>query len=470
MTRIAIVGGGISGLSAAYYLEKAKRSGAPVEYVLYESAARFGGVIQTAHINGCTIEAGPDSYLTTKPWARELADELGIGDQLIHSNDAQRKTYILNRGHLVVMPQGLQLMVPTEVWPVLTSPLFSLSTKIKMGLEYFTGPSTLPAEQDESVASFVRRHFGEETVDRLASPLLAGIYGGDAAGLSARAVIPAFLEMEARDGSLVKALLKSKAEHRATAQPLFTSFRDGMQQLVDAMVAHLPFASLKPKCAVTRLQQRGRTWIVTSANESVETFSHVILALPSFTAADLLNELSPSAAEELRAISYTSSVTVALEFSRAQVTASGADIPPGFGFLVPRPEGKRIIACTFVHNKFDHRVPPDKYLLRAFLTDSIELSDEELTTLVRKEFSVILGLRTEPLACHVNRCQHAMPQYQVGHLARVACITQLASQLPGSQLIGNAYRGIGIPDCVREGKLAAENIASCLSSSLMIDD
>src|SRR5271167_3201554 len=236
MKRIAIIGGGISGLSAAFALEEQRAQGASLEYVLFESSARLGGVLVTERVDGCLVEAGPDSFLTEKPWASDLCREVGLADQLIGSNDADRKTYILVKGRLVVIPDGLMFMVPTKITPTLLSPLFSVRTKMRMAAEWFHPPHK--ADGDESVATMVERHYGPEMVDRLADPLLSGVYGGEASQLSVRAVLPRFAEMEAKHGSLGRAMLAARKKMAAAAKgpsrPLFSSLKDGMQQMVDA--------------------------------------------------------------------------------------------------------------------------------------------------------------------------------------------------------------------------------------------
>ncbi|MGC2198058.1 MAG: protoporphyrinogen oxidase, partial [Terriglobales bacterium] len=256
MKRVAIIGGGISGLSAAYAFEEKRRAGVEVEYVLYEASARFGGVLVTERVDGCIVEAGPDSFLTEKPWATDLCGKLGLAGQLIGSNDAARKTYIVVRGKLIEMPDGLMFMVPTKLAPTLLSPLFSTQTKLRMAREWFHPPHK--ANGDETVAAFVERHYGSEMVDRLADPLLSGVYGGEATQLSVRAVLPRFAEMEAKHGSLSRAMLaaRKKMAHASKApdKPLFTSLKDGMQQLVDAIVARLSASALHGDSPVQSLQ------------------------------------------------------------------------------------------------------------------------------------------------------------------------------------------------------------------------
>src|SRR5712692_6494222 len=245
MKRIAIIGGGISGLSAAFAFEEQRCSGTQLEYVLFESTSRLGGVLVTERVDGCLVEAGPDSFLTEKPWAADLCRQVGLGDQLIGSNDAARKTYILVKGRLVAIPDGLMFMVPTKLLPTAFSPLFSLGTKLRMAREWFHPPRT--ADQDETVAALIERHYGAEMVDRLADPLLSGVYGGEASDLSVRAVLPRFAEMEAKYGSLGRGMLAArKMAPNGPSRPLFTSLKDGMQQLVDAILARLPESSLRP--------------------------------------------------------------------------------------------------------------------------------------------------------------------------------------------------------------------------------
>lgn len=441
--RVAIVGGGIAGLSAAYYLQKAG-----IGFELFEQRRRFGGVINTERTpEGFIIEGGPDSFLTAKPAAIELARELGLGDQLLGSNDAQRKTYILLHNRLVAIPDGMQLMIPTRSWPVIASPLFSVATKLRIVREMLFPPAPLADGTDESVASFVARHFGQEMVERLADPLLAGVYGGDSSRLSARAVLPMMVVSEAKHRSLVRGALRART-HAGSAQPLFTTFRGGMSQLVETLAAQLPQPALWPKMGVASLARTANGW-----DFATEQFSHLILALPAPAAAALLWPLDPVLSALLGKISYTSCITVALAYPQL-------DLPPGFGFLVPRSENRRMIACTFVHRKFDHRAPFGTALLRIFITSGLDDSDEAILGAVRAELREILGITAEPLLTRISRWRQAMPQYDVGHLDRVAQISQRVAQLSGLTLIGNAYGGVGVPDCVRSAKEAAATIAA----------
>jgi oxygen-dependent protoporphyrinogen oxidase len=464
MTRIAIIGGGISGLTAAFTLEQHRRAGA-VEYTLYESSPRLGGVLRTQHIHGCIVEAGPDSFITEKPWAADLCRTLGIGDQLIGSNDLDRKTYILVRGQLIPLPDGLTFMVPTKILPTALSPLFSWTTKLRIARELLHPPRT--AEPDESVASLVERHYGPEMVDRLADPLLSGVYGGEAASLSVRAVMSRFAEMERTHGSLGRAMLAARRKMpRRSNKPipaLFTSLKNGMQQLPETIVPKLNQDSLHTNTPVQSIQPRTGGWTVSAGTKS-NHFNAVILAVPALAASQLLSLCSPELSAELAAIGYSSSITVGLGYDR-DVRQS---LPPGFGFLVPRSEGKRLLAATFVHNKFPHRAPDDRALLRCFFAGSNaesiwQLSDDAIIAAVRNELQQILGLRAAPLFARVYKWKSAMAQYGVGHLERLDRIEHLTQQLPGLALAGNGYRGIGIPDCVRSGQEAAKQVLNLSS-------
>jgi protoporphyrinogen/coproporphyrinogen III oxidase len=466
MIRIAIIGGGISGLTAAFTLEGPRRAGA-VEYTLYESSSRLGGVLRTEQIQGCIIEAGPDSFLTEKLWATELCRTLGLGDQLIGSNDAARKAHILVHGQLVPIPDGLMFLVPTKILPAALSPLFSWTTKLRMAQELFHPPRA--AETDESVASLVDRHYGAEMVDRLADPLLSGIYGGEAANLSVRAVLPRFAEMERTHGSLGRALLAARKKlprsANKNAPPIFTSLKNGMQQLVDTLIPRLNPSSLLTKTPVQSIQLEPGGWTVGVYPEARQTglksdhFDAVILAVPTHAAAQLLAIASPELSTELAAINYSSSITVALAYDR-EVRHS---LPPGFGFLIPRSEGKRLLAATFVHNKFPHRAPEDRALLRCFFAGSSAeniwpLSDDAIIAVVRNELQQILGRRSAPLFARVYKWKSAMAQYGVAHLERLSRIDLLRRQLPKLALAGNGYRGIGVPDCIRSGQEAAKQL------------
>ncbi len=459
MKRIAIVGGGISGLTAAYVIEEKRQSGTPIGYVLFEASPRLGGVVVTNRVDGCVVEGGPDSFLTEKDWAAELCEKIGLGDQLIGSNDSARKTYIVTKSKLVEMPDGLMFMVPTKIMPTVRSPLFSLRTKIRMAAEWFRPPRQ--AAEDETVAELVKRHYGSEMVELLADPLLCGIYGGDASQLSVRAVLPRFADMESKHGSLGRGVIKARKKLEAAgggARPLFTSLKDGMQQMVDGLVATLDPKSLQKSAPVQSLIRQDNGWTV-CAGYKTDHFDAVIIATPAQAAAAVLQTTDEELSRELSEIQYSSSVTVALGYDE-KVRRS---LPEGFGFLVPRSEGKRVLAGTFVHNKFSHRVPENRALVRCFLggardEEILQSGEKDILRIVREELRQMIALDAEPLFARVYKWKSAMAQYSVGHLERLQRVAAHGERLTGLALAGNGYSGIGVPDCIRSGADAASKI------------
>ena len=464
--RIAIIGGGIAGLSAAYELELARRDSGAIEYELYEAGGRLGGVISSSIVDGTLIERGPDSFLTEKPAAATLCRELGLDGDLVPSNDAERKTFILVRNRLVALPDGLMFLVPTKLLPTLLTPLFSWWTKLRMGLEVTRAPlGPHPDDGDESVASMVRRHYGQQAVDRLADPLLSGIYGGEAEKLSARAVRPRLVEMEAKYGSLTRGMLagvkarkaaaEGNSEHGSAPKPLFTTLRFGLQQMVDGLTARLDPARLHLHAAVLGVERDEDCWLV-EVRGAVERFDAVIVATPAWAAAEFLRPVDAALSEELEQIPYSSSATINLVYDGADLDP----LPEGFGFLVPAIESRTILACTFLHRKFPGRTALGKSVLRAFVggahnSDLLAETDEVLVELVRRDLMEILQISAEPEVVEVQRWPRAMAQYSVGHHERLERIGARVAELPGMHLVGNAYDGIGISDCVRLGRGAA---------------
>lgn len=474
--RIAIIGGGIAGLAAAYELEKARAQGQAVRYTLFELQPRLGGTLASEIVGGAVLERGPDSFITEKPAAAELCRELGLGDALVPSNDAARKTWIVVNNRLVPLPDGLMFLVPTRLVPTAMTRLFSVSTKLRMGLELLHPPRA--AQEDESVASLVGRHFGAEAVDRLADPLLSGIYGGDAMQLSAQAVLPRLVEIERKYGSLTRGMLAAHRQMRARgtgsapnarsgdSRAIFTSLRGGMQQLVDALCARLDPACVRKGTPVSGVEKIRDGWRVAVGGEASEIYDGVIAATPAWAAGVLLRPVDPQLGEELSDIPYSSSITVNLLYDEARL----GPLPEGFGFLVPAREGRASLACTFVHRKFLGRTPPGKAVLRAFLGGMknealLAESDASLVATVRRELGEILGARVmrreaEPEHVQVSRWRRAMAQYAVGHKERMGRISAGVAALPGLRLAGNAYDGIGIPDCIRLGRQAARELAA----------
>ena len=469
--RIAIIGGGIAGLAAAYELQKAHAAGQPVAYTLYEARPRLGGSLSSEIVNGAVLEGGPDSFLTEKPAAAELCRELGLGGALLPSNDAARKTWIVVKNRLVALPDGLMFLIPTKLVPTALTSLFSLKTKIRMGLELLHPPRA--SEGDESVAALVERHYGAEVVDRLADPLLSGIYGGDATQLSARTVLARLVEMEKQYGSLTRGMLAAHKKMRAMAKSssktpraapsIFTALRGGMQQLVDALVATLDPGSVRTGTQVSKLERSAAGWRVTAGAAS-EDYDGIIMATSAWAAGGMLSGVDAQLSDELAGIPYSSSITLNLVYDETKI----GQLPEGFGFLVPASEGRAMLACTFVHRKFLGRTPPGKAVFRAFLGGMrgeamLAESDDALVATVRRELGEILGRKTfdpavEPEHVQVARWRRAMAQYAVGHQERMRRIKARVENLHGLRLAGNAYDGIGIPDCIRLGRQAAREL------------
>jgi len=416
-----IIGGGISGLSTAWYLAKAG-----LKATIIEQDQRLGGVIRTDRIEGMIAEAGPDSFITVKPAARELSVELGLGDELIGSNDYKRATWIWRGGRLVKMPDGMTMMVPGKFMPMVTTSLLSWPGKIRAGLDLLRRPTGV--ERDRSVAEFVRDHYGSEVLDYIAEPMLAGVYGGDPEEMSIGAVMPMFLKWEAKYGSLTKA---ARAEVKGGKAALFTTLKSGVQTLVDTLVE-----KLRPEVIYGKVEKVERGWRVRVNGDWLEADQLVVAC----RAQNVLPDLFP-------AIRYNSASVIAIGYRKSDI---GRDFE-GFGFLVPKIERKAVSAGTWVGNKFDHRVPDDKVLIRLFTTG--DKADW------RAEVAEKLGIRAEPLFVKESYWPDAMPQFNVGHDKIVATINAMLPDFPGLHLVGNAYTGIGIPDCIRMGKSVAERIA-----------
>jgi len=457
MPRVVIIGGGISGLSTAYYLAKGGCAA-----TILESRGRLGGVIQTERVEGCTIEAGPDSFLSAKPAAFELIREVGLADQVIGSNDQLRITYVRKGGRLVPLPDGLMMMVPTKIMPLLTTGLLSVGTKVRMGMELLRSPKMKAG--DESVAQFVEEHYGAEAVDYLAEPLLSGIYGGNPAELSVTSVLPRFVELAAKYGSLTRGVLAERAKARngasrgAAAVPLFRTLKGGLQQLVDALAAAI-HGKAEVRTGRAEAVERAGTGFRVKLSGDWLAADHLVVACEAHSASALLATVDARLAELLGTVDYSSSMTVALGFDAADL----AQLPQGFGFLVPKKERRRLVACTWIGTKFSNRVPEGKVVARCFLGgmgDAAVLgeSDEAIVAMVTAELQEIAGIAARPTFSRIFRWPRSMAQYTVGHPQRLAEMEARAAAVPGLHLAGNAYQGIGIPDCIRMGKAAAARV------------
>ncbi len=456
--RVVVIGGGISGLSAAYTLARARRDGAPVDVILVESSMRLGGVILSEQVKGCVVEGGPDSFLAEKPEAAALARELGLGHLLNGSNDRERRTYILHRGKLRPLPDGLMLLVPTRLWPMVATPLLPISSKLAMAREWFTPPRH-DGPEDESVADFVTRHFGRAMLENIADPLLAGVYGGDSGRLSMRSVLARFWKMERQHGSLTRATLQAMRQRKASSNPppLFMTLSGGLSQLSDRLASLLEPSHIVFGRRAQILERASGGYRVKLDDATTLDADAVILALPAHATAQILNSLNAKLAGLLAEIPYSSAMTVSLGFRVEQVAA----LPPGFGILVPVREQRRLLACTFVDRKFLGSAREGMALVRCFMGGSrdpevLGVDDAEALALVGRELSEILGLKAEPEFSRIHRWPNSMAQYTVGHEARVRAIESELATHPGIYVAGNAYSGIGISDCIRTGKAAAQ--------------
>ncbi len=463
--RVVVVGGGISGLAAAHRLMELNRDGSyDIRVTLLEANQRVGGTIGTEHVSGFLVESGPDSFIAEKPWGLQLCERLGIASNLISLGSTRRNIYVVHQGSLVPLPEGFILMAPTRLWPLIRTPLFSWAGKLRMALELFLPRGGKGG--DESLGSFVRRRFGQELLDRVAQPLMGGIYAANPEELSLKSTMPRFLELERTRRSIIWATWleqRRRARSQRTGSGarwgLFVSLADGMQQLVETLAGRLPEETVRKGTRAVRLvwNAEKKVWgIITDGGEELEA-DGVILAIPAYGAADTLFSVAPELAKELAAIPYASTATVTLAYRRADIPNS----LDGFGVVVPAQERRQIIACSFSSVKYSGRAPAENELVRAFVGGALqpelfEQSDEAMESSVRQEFAALLGIKAEPLFCRIHRHRRSMPQYRVGHSDRVGRIMEQLTKHRGLALAGNAYGGVGIADCIHSGEIAAE--------------
>lgn len=464
--RLAIVGGGIAGLSAALFLDRAiAGEGLPLEVRLFESREVTGGVIRTETRDGFLMDLGPDSLFRAKPAAAALARELGLGDQLIDANRQETATLLWGRGGLHPLPDGLELVAPSRILPLITTGLFSPVGKIRMMMEPFIPPRRDGA--DESIAGFVRRRLGGEAVRRIAGPLMAGIHAGDPERLSLKATFPRLIDIERKHGSLTMGMRKLRAQMAAArkgksgppAGPPFVSFRAGLQTLTDTMTAALRHVMVSTGSPVESLSPSEDGYDLLLGGGEAWKASACLLAVPSWAAARLVRSFAGPLAAALEKVRYVSTATVFLGFPRG----AGVSIPPSTGFLVPRGEGRSFFGCTFVTNKFSGRSSGHGTLLRAFVGGAgdeaaLERSDGELVEGIRGDLRDMIGLTAEPSVVRVQRWERANPQYEVGHEDVVAEVDRHLEDLPGLLVTGSGLRGVGVPDGVDLGREAADSL------------
>lgn len=471
MHRVVVIGAGITGLAAAYRIrELAAKRELPLEVLVLDRAAQTGGPLATVRREGFTIETGADSFLTEKPQAAELARRLGLGDELIPTREEFRRTQVVHNGRLVDIPDGFSLMAPSRLGPVMRSDLFSPLGKLRIALEPLVPKRK--DRRDESLAAFVTRRLGREVLERIAQPLAGGIYTADPSRLSIAATTPRFVEMEQHHGSVIRGLrIAERARAAAGAKTagtsgarwtLFATLRNGMGALPEALAASLG-ECVRLGVEVKQITPRadGCT-IVTDGGEQMSADA-AICATPAYAAARMIRAVAPRLAELLGAISYASAATVNMAFRESDFPAP----PKIFGFVVPIIERRRIIAGSFTSLKFENRAPAAMILARVFIggqlqTAMMQLDDDAMVAVARDEFRELLGMTAAPAFTVVRRWPESMPQYEVGHLDRVAEIERVAAAIPRFALAGAAFRGVGIPDCVRGGEQAAAAILDLL--------
>jgi oxygen-dependent protoporphyrinogen oxidase len=448
---VVVVGGGVAGLTAAHVL---RRRGLPV--VVLEASGRWGGVVQTVREHGLLLETGPDAMLSTKPDGVALVRALGLGDRIVPTNPDQRIVYVVRRGRLHPMPEGMVLGVPTRVLPFLRSRLLSWPGKLRTLAEPLVRSRS--PEPDESIAAFTRRRLGREAWERLADPLLGGIHAGDTEALSIRATFPRLVELESRHGSLVRGMRAMAVQRAAEAGAAFVSLAGGLSELVDALVRALPAEALRAQAPVRAIARAGDGWRVATADGAVEARA-VVVALPAPRAHPLLRPLDGALADELAAIRFQSTAIVLFGFDRSAV----AHPLDGYGLLIPRAEGGRVTACGFFSTKFPGRAPGDQVTLRAFLGSShdrtvLELDDGAMAAQALRELTPLLGLRGAPRYVRVCRWPESTPQLELGHAHRVRRIEERARVLPGLHLTGAGLRVTGLPDTVADATATAERV------------
>jgi oxygen-dependent protoporphyrinogen oxidase len=457
---VAVVGGGISGLAAAHRLVELD-PGCRVE--LLESRPRLGGVLSTIHEDGFQVEESADNFITTFPWGLDLCKRLGLTDNLVETNPKVRQTFVIRKGRLHKLPDGFLMMAPTRMWPLAATPILSPMGKARAAMEYFIPPRD--GDEDESMAGFVRRRLGREVFDRLVEPLVSAVYAADMEKLSVLATMPRFREMEKNHGSLIRAMRsqmaagRKKSTESGARYSMFVTLRDGLSSLIDAIAARLPEGAVRLGTPVAGIAPSGEQWQLSLAGGSTDCFDAVILATPSHETARLLKPVDAELSRLVDSVEHSGTAIVTVAYDRDRV----AHPMDGAGAVVPAIEKSPILAASFSSQKYTHRAPEDKTLIRVFAggarhPEMAEMDDDRLKKIVCKELSALLGIRGEPIYTSISHWPGTMPQYHVGHVELVRKIEAGAGKLPGLELAGNAYHGVGIPNCINSGQQAAERV------------
>jgi protoporphyrinogen/coproporphyrinogen III oxidase len=463
MMRVVVIGGGIAGLSAAYYASKYP----DVQVALLESDSRWGGKILTDRATydagQFIIEGGPDTFLATKPWGVALCKELGLSDRLHGTNPRKKNTYVLNRNRLLPLPDGLAMMIPTDIEAILKSRLVSWLGKARMGLDFVLPPRAVNG--DETLGAFVSRRLGREAYENLIEPLMSGIYAGDGDQLSLASTFPYLRDLELKYGSLARGALKMRAQSNSKtvqgSRSAFLTPTTGLAEIVEKLVEYLTSndADLRLNTKVIKITKSQLRYGVELEDGSNLESDSLVLATPAFVSGRLLASIDPSLASDLQSIPYVSTATVSLAYQLRDVPR---DLD-GYGYVIPRREERRALACTWTSTKFPHRAPDGYALIRVFVGragQDIPWQESDLLALAKEELQLTLGIHAEPLLQRVFIWDKAMPQYNLGHPETLSRIDTALENHPGLALAGNGYRGIGIPDCVHSGELAVEKILS----------
>jgi oxygen-dependent protoporphyrinogen oxidase len=473
--RVIVIGGGLSGLAAAHRIhERSRTLHRSVDLTVLEAKERLGGVIATDRLDGFTLEVGPDSFITNKPWGIELCERLGLGDQLIETDSSHRRSFVVRKGRLVPVPEGFVLMAPHRLTSLLTTPVLSWRGKLRLLMDLF-----IPRRDDEveeSLAGFVRRRLGREALDRLVQPLVAGIYTADPNNLSLKATLPQFLGMERDHRSLILAGLREArrgGEGQVARQAsgarygMFVTLDEGMGSLTASLSAALPRASVRLKTPVRRIlrNEPASPWLVELLNGPPLEADAVILTTEAHAAARLIDAQDTALALQLRAIPYASSIIVNVAYRRDQIQHP----LDGFGAVVPAIEGRSILAVSFLSVKFPSRAPAGTVLLRVFMggathPEFFDLDDTAIAELIRGELSELIGASGDPLFSRIGRHPRSMPQYILGHLDRLAAIRLKLARHPRLYLTGIAYDGVGIPDCIHAAETTADLLLDALAN------
>ncbi|MEB1808016.1 MAG: protoporphyrinogen oxidase [Bacillaceae bacterium] len=459
---VAIVGGGITGLTIAYYLQKeimSKRLN--LEYKLFESSDKLGGKIQTDYTNGFVIEQGPDSFLARKQSAAKLAREVGLENELVHNDTGQ--SFVLKGDQLYPIPGGAIMGIPTKLAPFATTKLFSPMAKLRAAGDLFL-PKTSQPDEDQSLGHFFRRRLGDEVVENLIEPLLSGIYAGDIDQLSLMATFPQFHQVEQKHRSLILGMSKVMPKPAKAVQPnksrgMFMSFNGGLQSFVDSIENHLDEDAVKKSVRVHSIMKEGEQYKLTFTDGQVEIFDRIILTTPHEVTSDILRNYS-HIIQPLKEIPSTSVATVAMAFPLSSIKGNLG----GTGFVVAKNSGYSITACTWTHKKWKHSAPEDYALLRCYVgrfgnDEIVSQSDDEILAAVKNDLNKIMKIDEPPQFHSITRWKKAMPQYIVGHKQRIEMLkTSLKKDMPGVYVAGAAYEGLGLPDCIDQGEAVVQNV------------